>query len=180
NVARERKFRDVEFLVTERAKKNLFGIERQVRDRAALDLHPAVLDGARAVVIAAGNRYRHLDHSGLLIGIAAGWDGRTEARQTVLASVLAVKRRLRSSSLPGLTRQSIHLRKNVLRRRWMRGSSPRMTGVERSSCWTLHRGIVSGKRSPRAKPPAKEKSDAVHRDRRRHAAPCAPVLHHAG
>src|SRR6266511_4381779 len=30
-------------------------------------------------------------------------------------------------SLPGLTRQSIPLRKNFLRRRWMRGSSPRMT-----------------------------------------------------
>jgi hypothetical protein len=30
-------------------------------------------------------------------------------------------------SLPGLTRQSILLRKDFLRRRWMRGSSPRMT-----------------------------------------------------
>src|SRR5262249_5451503 len=36
------------------------------------------------------------------------------------------------SSLPGLTRQSIHLRRTFLRRRWMRGSSPRMTG------WTGH------------------------------------------
>src|SRR5262245_179448 len=33
-------------------------------------------------------------------------------------------------SLLGLTRQSIHLCKNVLRRRWMRGSSPRMTSHE--------------------------------------------------
>ena len=43
------------------------------------------------------------------------------------------------SSLPGIARrktrvnalmprQSIYLRKNFLRRRWMRGSSPRMTG----------------------------------------------------
>src|SRR5262249_2883910 len=31
--------------------------------------------------------------------------------------------------IAGLTRQSIHLRKNILRRRWMRGSSPRMTGT---------------------------------------------------
>jgi hypothetical protein len=31
-------------------------------------------------------------------------------------------------SLPGLTRQSIHLAKSFVRRRWMRGSSPRMTG----------------------------------------------------
>src|SRR5262249_11437609 len=32
------------------------------------------------------------------------------------------------SSLPGLTRQSINLRKTFLQARWMRGSSPRMTG----------------------------------------------------
>jgi hypothetical protein len=31
------------------------------------------------------------------------------------------------SSLPGLTRQSIDLRKDFLQKRWMRGSSPRMT-----------------------------------------------------
>src|SRR5262245_55885673 len=33
-------------------------------------------------------------------------------------------------SLPGLTRQSILLRKDFLRRRWMRGSSPRMTSED--------------------------------------------------
>src|SRR6516165_8581274 len=33
-------------------------------------------------------------------------------------------------SLPGLTRQSIHLCKTFLRRRWMPGSSPRMTSRE--------------------------------------------------
>src|SRR5262249_58104053 len=33
-----------------------------------------------------------------------------------------------TSSLPGLTRQSIIYAKTFLRRRWMRGSSPRMTG----------------------------------------------------
>src|SRR5262249_2883504 len=31
------------------------------------------------------------------------------------------------SSLPGLTRQSINLRRGLLRRRWTRGSSPRVT-----------------------------------------------------
>jgi hypothetical protein len=35
-----------------------------------------------------------------------------------------------ASSLPGLTRQSIALRKKFLRRGWMRGSSPRMTSYE--------------------------------------------------
>src|SRR5262249_35617487 len=43
------------------------------------------------------------------------------------------ERRMRAklrSSLPGLTRQSIHLRKMFSRRRWMRGSSPRMTRRE--------------------------------------------------
>src|SRR4029453_20063 len=36
-------------------------------------------------------------------------------------------------SLPGLTRQSIDLRKKFSRRRWMRGSSPRMTGSRQFS-----------------------------------------------
>src|SRR5262249_7879998 len=39
----------------------------------------------------------------------------------------AAHRRRQRSSLPGLTRQSIRSQKNFLRRRWMRGSSPRMT-----------------------------------------------------
>src|SRR5262249_62006412 len=37
-----------------------------------------------------------------------------------------------------------------------------------------------GQKMAAARASAKEKSDDVHRDRRRHAAPCAPVLNHAG
>ena len=60
--ARERDFRDVEFLELERAVEDLFRIERQVGDGAAFHLDAAVLDGARAIVIAARNGNRHLDH----------------------------------------------------------------------------------------------------------------------
>src|SRR5262249_57084819 len=45
------------------------------------------------------------------------------------------------SSLPGLTGQSIHLRKKLLRRRWMRGSSPRMT-----TCAMLGKNLMLGSR----------------------------------
>ena len=62
DVARERNLRDVEFLESEGAVENLLRIERQVGHRAALDLDPAVLDRLRAVVIAAGDRYRHFHH----------------------------------------------------------------------------------------------------------------------
>src|SRR5262249_57340665 len=100
NITRERKLRDVEFLVAEGAKEDLFRIKRQVGDFAAFHLDAAVPDGARAVVIAARNRYRHLNHWGLLI--VSRWDGmgarqrdaNSSLRQSVLASFSAVKRRL--------------------------------------------------------------------------------------
>src|SRR5262249_32646151 len=85
HVARERKLRDVEFLVAERAEKNFLGIERQIRDGAALDLHPAVADGARAVVISAGNRYRHLDHGASRSACSGvGWAEARNARRRYL------------------------------------------------------------------------------------------------
>src|SRR5262249_10798799 len=62
DIAREREFRDVEFLIAEGAEEDLLGIERQVGGSAAFHLHPAIPDGARAGVIAARNGYRHLDH----------------------------------------------------------------------------------------------------------------------
>src|SRR5262249_14771187 len=61
DIAREREFRDVELLIAEGAEEYLLGIERQVSGRAAFHLYPAIPDGARAVVIAARNGYRHLD-----------------------------------------------------------------------------------------------------------------------
>src|SRR4029077_18257973 len=84
----------VEFLVAEGAKENLLGIERQVGRRAAFHLHPAVPDGTRAIVIAARNRYRHLDHLGAPDRLGGGMGANGGVRQRVLASVLAVKRRL--------------------------------------------------------------------------------------
>src|SRR5262245_20487902 len=100
HIARKRKLRDVEFLVAEGAKEDFFRIKRQVDDLAAFDLDAAVPDGARAVVIAARNRYRHLNHWGLLV--VSRWDGvgarqrdaNSSLWQSVLASLSAVKRRL--------------------------------------------------------------------------------------
>src|SRR5207248_4571300 len=93
DVARERKFRNVEFLVAEGAKENLLGIERQVGRLAAFHLHPAIPDGACAVVIAARDRYRHFDHLGPPDRLG-GWVEAAGSGKSVLASVLAVKRRL--------------------------------------------------------------------------------------
>src|SRR5262249_23280445 len=76
DIARERKLRDVEFLVAEGAKEDLFRIKRQVGDLAACHLDTAVPDGACTVVVAARNGYRHLHHWGLLLGFALGWGGR--------------------------------------------------------------------------------------------------------
>src|SRR5207249_494220 len=52
----------VEFRKLERAVENLFRIERQIGDGAALHLHASVDNRARAVVIAAGDGDGHLDH----------------------------------------------------------------------------------------------------------------------
>ena len=65
-IARKRQLRDVEFLEFEGAVENLFGIERQIGGRAALDPDASIHDRARAVIIAARNRYRHTDHEGSL------------------------------------------------------------------------------------------------------------------
>src|SRR5262249_13569828 len=100
HIARKRKLRHVEFLVTEGAKEDFFGIKRQGGDLAAFDLAAAAPVGRRGVVIAARNRYRHLNHWGLLI--VSRWDGmgarqrnaNSSLRQSVLASFSAVKRRL--------------------------------------------------------------------------------------
>ena len=62
DVARERHLRDVEFLELEQPVEDLLRIERQVVDVAALDLHPAVDDRLGAIVVAAGDRYRHVGH----------------------------------------------------------------------------------------------------------------------
>src|SRR5579863_5774606 len=62
DVAGKRNLRDVEFLELEGAVENLLRIHRQIGDVATLDLHPPVADRARAVVIAACNRYRHVTH----------------------------------------------------------------------------------------------------------------------
>ena len=86
DVARERKLRDVEFLVAEGAKEDLFRIKRQVGDLAAFHLDAAVPDGAGAVVVAARNGYRHLHHRGLLTGFALGWDGRKAAERKLKSS----------------------------------------------------------------------------------------------
>src|SRR3984893_15266812 len=86
DVARERKLRDVEFLVAEGAKEDLFRIKRQVGDLAAFHLDAAVPDGAGAVVVAAYNSYRHLHHrasSSIL-----RWDG-MGARQRNATQVFA-------------------------------------------------------------------------------------------
>ena len=72
DIARERQLGDVEFLVAEGAEEDLLRVERQVGRRAALDLDAAILDGPAAVVVAAGDRDRHLDHGGSLS--AVGWD----------------------------------------------------------------------------------------------------------
>jgi hypothetical protein len=61
-VAREGEFTDVEFLVLKCAEEDFLGIERQIGDGAALDLHPPVHDRPRAVVIAARDRNRNIDH----------------------------------------------------------------------------------------------------------------------
>src|SRR5260370_38955158 len=76
DVARERKLRDVEFVVAEGAKEDFFRIKRQVGDLAAFHLDAAVPDGPGAVLVAARNGYRPLHHRGLLTGFALGWDRR--------------------------------------------------------------------------------------------------------
>ena len=64
--------------------------------------------------------------------------GRAQASQTfsplTQGTPIGAKLRL---SLPGLTRQSILLRKDFLQRRWMRGSSPRMTSRVSLSTYRL-------------------------------------------
>ena len=69
DVARERQFADVELLIAEGAEEDLLRIERQIGDRAALDLDAAIQDRAAAIVVAARDRYRHLDHGGLLLRV---------------------------------------------------------------------------------------------------------------
>src|SRR5262249_2900145 len=86
DIARERKLRDVEFLVAEGAKEDLFRIKRQVGDLAAFHLDTAVPDGAGTVVVAARNGYRHLHHWGLLLGFALGWGGRKAAERKLKSS----------------------------------------------------------------------------------------------
>jgi hypothetical protein len=61
-VAGERQLGNVEFLEFEGAVENLFRVERKISDRAAFHVHAAVPDRAGAVVIAAGDRYRHIHH----------------------------------------------------------------------------------------------------------------------
>src|SRR5258705_9628908 len=78
DVARERQLRDVEFLIAEGAKENLLRIQRQVGDVAAFHLDAAIPDGAGAIVIAARDRYRHLNHWAPH-GAAAGRDWRKNA-----------------------------------------------------------------------------------------------------
>src|SRR5215467_15511303 len=86
DIARERKLRDIEFLVAEGAKEDLFRIKREIGDLAAFHLDAAVPDGARAVVVAARNGYGHLHHWGLLFGFALGWDGRKAAKRKLKSS----------------------------------------------------------------------------------------------
>src|SRR5262249_61670515 len=54
------------------------------------------------------------------------------------------------ASLPGLTRQSIPLRKSFSRRGWMRGSSPRMTMVTTSSYQAPHKYLYRSSALSRA------------------------------
>src|SRR4029453_15942015 len=61
-IARERQLRDIELVELEGAVEDLLRIERQIGDRAAVDLHASVPDCRRAVVVAACDRDRHLDH----------------------------------------------------------------------------------------------------------------------
>jgi hypothetical protein len=90
DVARKRQLGYVEFPVAEGAKENLFGIERQIGDRAAFHRDAAVLDGAGAVIIAAGNGYRHLDH-GDSSNMCKWCKGSDAEGQSLLASVPSVK-----------------------------------------------------------------------------------------
>ena len=62
HVARERNLRDVEFLIAEHAEEDFLRIQRQIGDRAAVDLDLAVLDRLGAVVVAARDGYRHVGH----------------------------------------------------------------------------------------------------------------------
>src|SRR5205823_5439751 len=57
----ERQLADVEFLVLESAVENLLRLHRQIGDGAAFHRDAAVPNGARAVVIAAGQRNRNLN-----------------------------------------------------------------------------------------------------------------------
>src|SRR5262249_2886698 len=67
-IARERQLRDVELMELEGAVEGLLRIERQIGDRAAIDLDATVADRRRAVVVAACDRDRHLDHGGSFLG----------------------------------------------------------------------------------------------------------------
>ncbi len=95
DIARERQLGDVEFLIAEGAKENLLRIERQVGDRAALHLNAAVPDRAGAVVIAARNGNRHLDHRASSSVCAVGWSRagkrKLELRKSYLLAFAAVK-----------------------------------------------------------------------------------------
>src|SRR5207253_3022993 len=81
DVARKRQLGDVEFLVAEGAKENLLGIERQVGDRAPFHPHPTLPDRTGTVVVAAGNRNRHLDHGASSQGWLCERSRRERARQ---------------------------------------------------------------------------------------------------
>src|SRR5262249_5250160 len=70
-IARERDFRDVELLELEGAVENLLRIERQIGDRAAVHLGASVADRGGAVIVAACDRDRQLDHWGLLMACRA-------------------------------------------------------------------------------------------------------------
>ena len=89
DIARERQLRDVEFLIAERAEEDLLRVERQIGDLAALHLDAAIPDRAGAVIVAACNRYRHLNHGGSSSALLSDGSGKRAVAAAFLASVRA-------------------------------------------------------------------------------------------